>query len=515
MSIKSLFTKVISTVRSSFEIKTRSELVALIVLLTVCLGLSSHLWFGDVLFHTDLARDFLVLDDIIQTRKITLIGPRSGGIPGVFHGPLWYYISLIPFIFTQGNPVLMGWFWWSFAVAATLLFYLCLRSTTKKTLASLVTTIGFALLLIPSATGPVNNFVADLFGFFILFIWWRWLQRPTFWLAAIGWFSLGLLVQFQMAFSVPLAVVWSIGFAFQTLKTRRWRELITPIFFLLPLATFFLFDLRHDWLQVRSVIQYLQVPPTDAPTLLERIPLRLNQALREAPNIFQLPWASTLFIFFVAVLGWRSQKRSTRSLVGIFLFWYAGWWTISLGFSGAIWSYYYTPFLGMFFFLTGIILAEHKRLVYATTLLILLLAVVSSHAFLYQKTRFDGSSWRLLQHIAAESLDTPNRGYFLYSQDQFVYPLKYAFSYHQKTHPEIEASSFKKRAQTIVVKAPDDPNNPFMTEEIWQIGRIHLNQNPDWVKEYPFGYRLEHYTLDETAQQIPIDPNLILDLHFR
>src|SRR6266567_938188 len=66
---------------------------------------------GDIGFNTDLARDFLLLQNIQDTHKLTLLGPRSGGIPGVFHGPLWAYINLPAYLIGHGDPVAVGWFW--------------------------------------------------------------------------------------------------------------------------------------------------------------------------------------------------------------------------------------------------------------------------------------------------------------------------------------------------------------------------------------------------------------------
>ena len=74
------------------------KLACLAILSAVLFLNTLHLFKADVRFHTDIARDFLVMADIVETNKPTLIGPKSGGISGVFHGPAWYYLNL-PFIF--------------------------------------------------------------------------------------------------------------------------------------------------------------------------------------------------------------------------------------------------------------------------------------------------------------------------------------------------------------------------------------------------------------------------------
>src|SRR5579863_1751233 len=72
---------------------------------------SLHLFLGDLLFHTDIARDFLLIQDIAVNHKLTLIGPRAGGIPGTFFGPIWLYLNLPVFLLGNGNPIIIGYFW--------------------------------------------------------------------------------------------------------------------------------------------------------------------------------------------------------------------------------------------------------------------------------------------------------------------------------------------------------------------------------------------------------------------
>src|SRR5579863_1660833 len=72
---------------------------------------SLHLFLGDLLFHTDIARDFLLIQDIAINHKLTLIGPRAGGIPGTFLGPAWLYLNVPAFLLGNGNPIVVGYFW--------------------------------------------------------------------------------------------------------------------------------------------------------------------------------------------------------------------------------------------------------------------------------------------------------------------------------------------------------------------------------------------------------------------
>lgn len=487
-----------------------------VALLTVWVGMSSHLWAGDVLFHTDLARDFMVLEEMVETRNPTLLGPRSGGIPGVFHGPVWYYISVIPFVLSAGNPVLMGWFWWLCALVAAKVFFGVVWSFTKKLDVTLLSTIVFSLIAFPFARGPVNNFIADLFAFLAFASWIYWYQKSTVLHALLGWFLLGLLVQFQMAFAVPVAIAFFPFFAYRVIKQKQLWQLLTPAVFLLPLATFFLFEIRHDWLQVRSVVRYVAHDSAESLPMAERLLSRLGLALTEGVNIFDLPQllAAPVVLAF-GIVAWRLKSPLLRITTGLFSVWYVGWWMLTLVFSGTVWPYYYSPFFGILIFVIALVAAQSKAARILLVGLTLFLVATSLDSMLYKEGKFNSSSWRLLSEMASVGLSEPNRGYFVYSQDQLAYPLKYAFSYYADRHPETQAHEFSKQPTTVLVKAADDPNNPYSTSGHWQNTKLQITAEPVEVREYPYGYTLEVFKLDQAMIDLPVDPNIVTDLHFR
>jgi hypothetical protein len=499
----------------AFSLQSVVEKLLFTVFIALCAVLSNHLWQGDILFHTDLARDFLVLQEMVETKNPTLIGPRSGGIPGVFHGPLWYYMSLVPFIFFHGDPVLMGWFWWGLAVLSSLVFYVVLFWQTRKRVPSLVATLVFAVFALVSAVSPVNNYLADLFGFVSFILAWLWWRKSSLALAILGWFSLGVLVQFQMAFAAPIAIIWGVIFLARVIQKKQYAHLLSILFFFPPLASFFLFDIRHDWLQVRSVLAYVSAPSEDSAFSL-RILNRLDLLSEAALNVFLLPkyFSGLVFVIF-AWLGWNTKKASVHSLIGLFLAWYLGFWVLTLAFSGVVWGYYFSPFVGILLSVIGYIAAKSRMAMGLLVVLCAFFLLQNLKYITHSEDRFSGSSWKLLRSIAQESLSEPEVGYFLYSQDQFAYSLKYAFSRHTKTYPESDFGPFEKRSKVVIIKSPDDPRNPFLTSESWQRDAIRIQSEPYETKQFPQGYVMERYELTPEHIAVPIDPNLILDLHFR
>lgn len=487
----------------------------IVVVLTISIVMTNYLWHGDLLIHTDVARDLLVLKDIVDTQNLTLIGPRSS-IPGVFHGPLWYYINLPIFFFANGNPIVMGWFWWSLGISASaLFFYMCYLQTRKLTV-SLLATIAFILIQLPSAAGPTNTYLANLVAFFPFFIWWRWISNPKLVTASLGWFSLGMLVQFQMAFVMPIALLWLPIFLYKIYKTKKYIQLPTILLFLLPLSTFVLFDFRHDWLQLNSVLYYLQNSAADEKSFFAFITERINSAFLQAPNIFNiLSWLNLLVLTIVSLLVSFKANKKTKQFGLYFLYWYFGWWIITLFYSGTVWGFYYGPFSGIIVLVIATLAASNKKIFWLFVLLISALIINNSHYFYYSSDRFNSSSWLLLSAITKDALAEPNSGYFLYSQDQFAYPLKYAFTYYQSQHPEKQFYHYQKKEKTVLVKSQDDPANPWSTSEDWQSSKLGITIEPIEKKSYPYGYTMEKFVLDEQNLNSEVDPNLVKGLEFR
>ncbi len=486
-----------------------------LVLIALVVIMSSYLWHGDVLIHTDVARDLLVVREMVENKQVTLIGPRSS-IPGVFHGALWYYIYLIPFILSHGDPLLMGWFWFTVVLFVAILFLFISHSLIKNLTISLLLTICFILLELPGAAGPTNIFFANLFAFVPFILFWRWHQKPSIKLAAIGWLTMGLLAQFQMAFIVPLALSWGLVFLWKIIKEKKWSQLFAPLFFILPFFTFIIFDLRHDFLQTNSFLTYIQTAKSDMSFYL-RLTERISLAFYNGINLFGLKnlWLNLLIWFVFSFLAWRHSNKELKKFYFTTIYWYFSWWILTLAFSGTIWSFYFDPFVSILLLTVGVIASKSSVAKYLLIILTFFSIFQSRGNFSYSPDRFNSSSWKLLSNIAADSLSEQGVGYFLYSQDQFAYPLKYAFAFHQQENPNLKGAHFVKQPTTILIKSADNPDNPWSTSSHWQTSKININMESTYTKFYPYGYVLEKYLLDEKTLNEPVDPNLVRGLEFR
>lgn len=212
---------------------------------------------GNFLFNMDNARDMIDVREMVVLKHLRLIGPTSG-IEGFFNGPGWYYLLAIPFILSGGNPyasiILMISLW---AIGG---FFLLKIISRYGTLATLV--VGFIWLSSNYLSlGSVYAFnptpVTFLMPLFI-FLFEKYLKNQTLLLSISLWFLAGLFFNFEMAFGVfmPLiifVVIFILGKQKLFLNKTFW---IGVLFFILTLLPQFLFDLKHDFLLSKSLMQH-------------------------------------------------------------------------------------------------------------------------------------------------------------------------------------------------------------------------------------------------------------------
>src|SRR5581483_2273241 len=61
-------------------------------------------------FGPEQGIDFLSIRNIAVNHSLTLIGAKTD-ISGIFHGPVYYYMSVLPFLIGKGDPVtVLGFF---------------------------------------------------------------------------------------------------------------------------------------------------------------------------------------------------------------------------------------------------------------------------------------------------------------------------------------------------------------------------------------------------------------------
>lgn len=478
----------------------------------------------DISFHTDIARDFLLIEDIVVNKPITFIGPRAGGISGVFHGPLWLYLQVPAFLIGNGNPVVVGYFWILLSVTLCIAIYTLTKRIFDSVSALYVTAV-FASAISIGATNIINPYGALVFAPFFFYLFYKYLQNFRWIYLLATFFVLGLIIQCQMAFGVPILLLSIPLLVYRLTKEKKLIHLLTILIIIIPLSTFTIFDIRHDFLQMRAVIDFISTPALKQKTeTISYLWSRLRGLFIDGLNVFAV---SNLFlqIFFSTFFVWnvyRQYKRKNffKSFLFIFIYFYLGFWILSLFFKGTIWSYYFWPFLPVvcMAFASSFNIKAHKNVFVAITLVIIgvngYFQVQSIQS--YKNGTYDGQ-WKFEHKLAEEVFaDAPNKfGYFIFSPDQYGYSTKYAMNYVKKKYSGKEAKAFVKEEITYLIIAPPPSYRPELNGDWWREQQVKIRSKPVFVKKYPGGFKVEKYVLTKEEIDAPTDPNLIMDLTFR
>ena len=231
-------------------------LVSLIGLLAVIVRLVPIIT-EKVLFHFDSARDWLWVRDLVISKKPILVGPWSS-LQGVFYGPLTYYLLAIFFLLFDGQPLGGSIYALMINLLALALLYRFLKLRFGRT----VSWIGLSLLAFAPLSLYISNFIFQtnqslILGVLILQPLYRLSRRDE---QALPWLAVivGLGSQtnlFWMAFLLPYIV-----FLVYWLKLRvNWQLIVKAgVFLIIPLLPQLVFELRHDFLQLTSVMNFVK-----------------------------------------------------------------------------------------------------------------------------------------------------------------------------------------------------------------------------------------------------------------
>jgi len=488
---------------------------------------SWHVLHGSIWFHTDIARDFLLINDVVVNHKLALIGPRSGGIPGVFHGPAWLYLNLPVFIFSHGNPIAIGWFWvFLFGCSVASMFFITQKLTNMQT--AMIATSLYALTTCTAVSNLFNPFGALLFAPLYVFYLIRYFERHKFQDMFLAVFIAGIVIQFQMAWGVPILMLSLPVLVYSVIKNKKIVHFTSFGVLIIPLSTFFLFDLRHQFLQTKSVLAYIGSGSEVGKQKIDILHLfiqRLRLMAFSLPGYFTQGTNIFSLALFLCVLGllilFFVKKNKNKSLLPlIFVYFYIGFWIITLVFKGTIWDYYYWPFLPLFCIVLAILLYSTfgQKMIYLAAPLFIFLVMSNTQRMFKENSKFfttNSGQWTFFAKQAQDIYKDANGnfGWYVYTADQYGYSSKYAMAYSQHFYPNSQGQAFVKQEKTYLIIFPS--TNPYTNENWWRPNQIKISKKPTTVFRYPDGSYVEKYVLNSQEMNVRSDPNLIQDMIFR
>lgn len=479
-------------------------------------------WFvlhHDVVFSAEVARDFFLLDELHQ-KKIVLIGPSS--TTGLFHGPLWTYLNYPAYVLGGGNPVFVGWGWIAFV-----LFFLISGFYIAKKLFDSRTAYLFTLMNSVYMVFHAKNFynphgamllLPALFFFFI-----RYLQTLRLKYLIVHILISGAVIQFQMAIGVPFFILSFLYAIYITIKKHKISHLLAYGLILLTLINFIVFDLRHDFLLLKKTGSFLTSAGRDQPEIVSMFKQRIQfmttgvEFLRTDPGYRDL----VIFLIFACIIFIQVKDKKYRTIYLSFLYFYFGYLILSnLNAGGLLYFYLFPLFPFVFLIFSSGITSRFKKSF--TVLFFIIFFMNVANAIQDTKAASSGmigkdeNSWLFLKNMASDVFSGKENefGYFVYSPDIVGYKPKYAMRYMEKRSTK-KTYYFQKKQVTYLVIAPPAKGNPYMEDSWWRINLLHIKKEPESVKTFPNGYKIERYLLSKEDIAVAVEPNIDPGIFFR
>ncbi|OGK20198.1 hypothetical protein A3D80_01070 [Candidatus Roizmanbacteria bacterium RIFCSPHIGHO2_02_FULL_40_13b] len=234
------------------------------------------IYYQTVPYTYDQGRDFLKAEEIVRFHNPTFIGPTTG-IQGVNHGVWWYYFLAMQYFIFNGNP--SGFYYGVLAMMfiSTLLFTIFLKKEFGNHIALLfLLIVTISPYFIGISFFAANNILAPPFVLLFIFSIYKFLQISTSfnksplismslykYLFLIG-LSLGFIFEAEMPlglFIIPSFFVASILFKEVRSSFRKLNNLFFLILGLvLPFTFRILFEIKHNFIQTKSIIYFFKHP---------------------------------------------------------------------------------------------------------------------------------------------------------------------------------------------------------------------------------------------------------------
>lgn len=284
-------------------------------------------------FLGDEGRDAIIVKDILVNHHFPLIGPPTS-VGNIYLGPLYYYMMAISMGIFWLNPASAAGMDAFFGVASVIMIYY-LGKVWFGRLTGLIAAYLYAIspVTILAARSSWNPNPAPFFALVSMFSLYKLHRSGNFLYLALTGLSIGAALQmhYLAVILIPIAaVLWFYEIVFRKFKQLQTRKLITGtllgiIFFVFIMSPLIWFDLRHNFLNYRAIIELLSgggAVKSDIFTNVTRLPALFSYNLIgryiTAENIFLQIFISVLVLFAVIYkFSWPKLALGVWLAVGL------------------------------------------------------------------------------------------------------------------------------------------------------------------------------------------------------
>lgn len=283
-------------------IKTEKFLIILIILCAVFFGF--YELEERYLFEWDQERDAASIWQMVKEHKPSLIGPIALGPGSFFLGPLWFYLLLPFFLVFRMDPI-SGAF---FASTANVITTFAVLLITRKFFGFKEAMVAGILWATTFDRSVFNPMLVPLFSIIFLYILIQ-ISKSKVKYISLAFLFVGLSLQIHIQtlfFLIPLILV---------IHKAPIKEIIKGLFlFLLTFTPIIIFDLRHNFTNLKSLINFLSDQSTNPISIFQVLPFSLIKFLTAVSGLLpDLPMDSVkkgaLFVLG-AIVGIKFSKTS-------------------------------------------------------------------------------------------------------------------------------------------------------------------------------------------------------------
>jgi hypothetical protein len=506
-----------------------SYFIPLLGILVLAFLLSSRMIIsGDFFYLFDQARDYLLVKEIIDTKSITLIGTHSG-MGGFFHGPLWLYMLIPIYLLGHGNPLAFAHFYILLNLITVLIAFLVGLKLYGK-IGGLV--ISFLIAISPALWASTPNFIGvnmvpmvflGLFYFLVKYI--RGDQRSFIFAA----FFAGLSLQFETA--LPLVFISTLLVIFFVNK-KAIKDLkliiLSIIAFTISIATFILFDLRHNFLMSTTVLKSFSQDKTakDYLDITQRIPSHIESLVNTYRSIL---FKDDLFFLFIitAILLFASflflkTKNKYKKEFFILLLYPSLVFILFIFYPYPIYREYVFGLLIPITFAFYLAIKQSWNIIAGKILTVIFFGITALYLISFLQTQYLGNyeqnnssgSYKnqksAIEWIYKDAKDG-RFGYFVYSPSVYTHTVDYLMSYLGKNNKNVVLENQKNKFSYLVFY-PHLDNDPG-AYEFWKKNTIRTQGKVIESKMFKGNITVEKILVTEGEE--PVDPNYYQSLLFR
>jgi 4-amino-4-deoxy-L-arabinose transferase-like glycosyltransferase len=294
------------------------KIIPIVIVLIVTLFLRLFNFENLLGFWYDQGRDALVVWDMVQNGKFTLIGPQMG-FTGIFRGG-WYYYLITPFyMFGHGNPVIPAIFLVLTTVVAILVLFLIGKEIGGKKTGLLAATVASVSVYIIGASRWFSDPTPTLLISTIL-IWslFNFLKGKK-WALPLSGFLSGMALQFSAAteiFYLP-AIIFIVFLVRKRIKVDFKKIMLTVFLFIIPFAPQIFFEIRHPGVQTNALINFLFHEKTFTWAFWEIVKTRIPFDYNMLASKFWINGSAIFAPFFVIfvtliIFNWNKLWKSDK-----------------------------------------------------------------------------------------------------------------------------------------------------------------------------------------------------------